>query len=71
MQKELELIKFTLKKELFEMKKNYNLNEDKELLLKIKKAEEELLHLKSKFIKEFRLANKEQIEYYLKEKNHD
>lgn len=83
MQKELELIKFTLtpsmtltllkfnnlKKELLETKKLYNLDKNKELLLQIKTLEYELSCLKFKFINEFRKVNKEQIKEYLSKKD--
>lgn len=83
MQKELELIKFTLtpsmtltllkfnnlKKELLETKKLYNLDKNKKLLLKIKTLEYELSYLKFKFINEFRKVNKEQIKEYLSKKD--
>lgn len=83
MQKELELIKFTLtpsmalillrynniKKELLEITKLYNLDKNKGLLLKILELQDELSQLKFKFIKEFRTTNKEQIQEFLNVKD--
>lgn len=83
MQKELELIKFTLtpsmsltllkyndiKKELFETTKLYNLDKNKELLFKILELQNELSRLKFEFIKEFRENNKEQISEFLQKKD--
>lgn len=83
-QKELELVKFTLtsnmslelikfnklKKELIELKNEYKLNkDDKEMQLKIKSLQEELFKTRDKFIKEFRLNNKKEIDRYLKIKD--
>lgn len=83
MQKELELVKFTLtpsmiselikfnklKKELLETKELYNLDKNEELLLKIKNLEYDLDISRDKFITDFRLNNKRQIEEYLKIKD--
>lgn len=61
-----ELIKFNkLKKELLELKELYNLDKNEELLLQIQKLENDLNQSRNKFIMEFRLSNKEQIEEYL------
>lgn len=66
----LELIKFNkLKKELNSLKELYNLDKNKELLLKIKKLEQELIECRNKFIIEFRLNNKDEIIEYLKIKD--
>lgn len=66
----LELIKFNkLKKQLFEIKKLYNLDKKEELLLKIEQLELELASSRDKFIKEFRLVNTKEIEEYLKMKD--
>ena len=83
MQKKLELIRFNLtpsmalilikynniKKELLEVTKLYNLDKNKDLLLKILEFQDELTHLKFEFIKEFRVTNKKQIKEFLKEKD--
>ncbi len=66
----LELIKFNkLKKQLFEIKKLYNLDKKEELLLKIEQLELELASSRDKFIKEFRLVNTKEIEEYMKIKD--
>lgn len=66
----LELIKFNkLKKQLFEIKKLYNLDKKEELLLKIEQLELELASSRDKFIKEFRIVNTKEIEEYLKIKD--
>lgn len=66
----LELIKFNeLKKELNSLKELYNLDKNKELLLKIKKLEQELIECRTKFIIEFRSNNKDEIIEYLKIKD--
>lgn len=83
MQKELELVKFTLtpsmtmelirfnklKKELLETKELYNLDKNEELLLKIGQLQNDLDESRDRFIKDFRLNNKSQIEEYLKIKD--
>lgn len=85
MQKDLELVKFTLtpsmiselikfnklKKELLENKKLYNLDKNEELLLKISNLENDLDISRNKFIRDFRLNNKSQIEEYLKIKDQE
>ena len=66
----LELIKFNkLKKELFKLKKLYNLDKNKELLLQIKKIEKQMDKCRTAFIKEFRINNKDEIIKYLKLKD--
>lgn len=83
MQKELELVKFTLtpsmtmelikfnklKKELLEIKELYNLDKNEDLLKKIEQIQNELDESRDRFIKDFRLNNKSQIEEYLKIKD--
>ena len=83
MKKELELVKFTLtpemslelikfdkiKKELNSLKKLYNLDKNKELLLKIQTLEKALSESRKKFIHDFRINNKKQIIEYLKIKD--
>ena len=65
-----ELIKFNaLKKELNNLKELYNLDENEELLLKIKNIEEELIKCRNTFIREFRLNNQEEIIKYLEIKD--
>ena len=66
----LELIKFNeIKKELNKLKKLYNLDKSEDTLLEIKKKEEKLKLSKERFIMEFRLNNKEEIDLYLRLKN--
>lgn len=61
----LELIKFNkLKHELLELKELYNLDKNKDLLLRINKIERDLDKSRSNFIKEFRIINKKEIEEY-------
>ena len=79
MQKELELVKFNLtqdmsnelinfnnlKKELFELKRVYDIEKKQELLIQIENIKEKLNTSRDKFIESFRLNNKEEIEEYL------
>lgn len=66
----LELIKFNkLKKELLDLKELYNLDKNKKLLLKINQLEHDLSESRNKFIKEFRIINKKEIEEYLQIKD--
>ena len=66
----LELIKFNeIKRELNKLKKLYNLDKSEDTLLEIKKKEEQLKLSKERFIMEFRLNNKEEIDLYLRLKN--
>ena len=66
----LELIKFNkLKKKLYELKKLYNLDKNVELLLQINKIERDLIKTRNKFIKEFRVNNQEEIIRYLELKD--
>lgn len=66
----LELIKFNkLKKDLNELKELYNLDKNDKNLFKIEMLERELLKCRNKFIREFRLSNKEEITEYLQIKD--
>lgn len=71
-QMSLELIKFNeLKIELNSLKKLYNLDKSDELLLKIRILENKLNNSKKRFIKDFRLNNKEEIIKYLQIRDQD
>ena len=62
----LQLIKFNeLKKELIELKKLYNLDKNKQLLLQIKELEKQMNKCRNIFIKEFRINNHDEIIEYL------
>ena len=66
----LELIKFNkLKKELIELKKLYNLDKNKKLLLQIRKIKKQMNECRSKFVKEFQINNHDEIIEYLKIKD--
>lgn len=66
----LELIKFNnIKKDLLNYKKSYDLEEDPKLLIKINELENKLVESRNKFIKEFRMNNKDEINRYLQEKD--
>ena len=66
----LELIRFnTLKRQLNDLKKLYNLDKNEKLLLQIQKLEKTLEYSKNNFIKEFRLNNKDEIINYLRMKD--
>lgn len=66
-----ELIKFSdLKKELNRLEELYNLDENAELLEKIKTVEKELRICRAEFIREFRLNNQEEIMNYLEVRDH-
>ena len=68
----LELIKFNnLKKELNSLKKLYNLDKNDKLLLQINELEKSIRESRNKFIKEFRINNKDEITNYLLLKNKD
>lgn len=83
MKKDLELVKFNLtpgmsyelirfnelKKELNKLKKLYNLDKNKDLLLQIQEKEKELINSRNQFIREFRLNNQDEITKYLQIKD--
>ena len=57
------------KNEVLQLKELYKNNNDKKLLLKIKKLESKLIKKRNLFIKEFRLNNINEIKKYLDIKN--
>ena len=69
----LELIKFnTLKKKLFKLNEMYDLDKNnEELLLQIQEYQKKLNESRDKFVQDFRVNNKEEIEKYLEIKNQD
>ena len=68
----LELIKFNnLKKELDSLRKLYNLDKNDKLLLQIKGLEKNIKKSRNKFIREFRINNKDEITNYLLLKDKD